>query len=254
MRHAPNLKPALQRGAGIAVWRQIETDIEVDIQTGLYGPGDQLPSEQELVGTYGVNRHTVRMALSKLAERGLVITQKGRGVFVAEEPFEYRLDRHAKWSEVEKRFDAKPTGKLIDYYRRPSTLRLARMLGLRAGAELLVTESLRQAGPDLATYGYHMFEAKRFAGVEVSFVESGSFTHALARHGVTEFFRASTWIDCRMPRPREAAWLEIPVEVPVLVMTYVDCNADRQPILFGHAVLPQGRMRFRIDSELDTEG
>lgn len=244
-------KAILQRGAGVAVWRQIETDIEVDIQTGIYGPGDRLPSEQELVALYGVNRHTVRMALSKLAERGMVITQQGRGVFVADEPFEYRLDRNAKWSEVEKRFDAEPSGKLIDSYRRPSTARFARMLALAEGAELLVTESIRTAGADLATYGYHIFGAERFAGIERSFAQCGSFTQALARHGVSEFFRASTWIDCRMPRPREAGWLKIPVESPVLVMTYIDCDAKRVPILLGHAIIPQGKLRFRIDTDRD---
>jgi GntR family phosphonate transport system transcriptional regulator len=252
MDQASNGRPALRRGAGVAVWRQIETDIEVDIQTGLFGPGDRLPSEHELVGLYGVNRHTVRMALAKLAERGIVTAHKGRGVFVAGEPFEYRLDRNAKWSEVEKRFDARPSGRLVDSYRRPSTARLSRMLGLGAGAELLVTESVRTAGADLATYGYHMFDAVRFAGIERSFAECGSFTHALSRHGISEFFRASTWIDCRMPRPREAAALGIPVEAPVLVMAYVDCDAARKPILLGHAIIPQGRLRFRIDSDFDA--
>lgn len=250
MDQSSNEGPSLQRGAGVAVWRQIETDIEVDIQTGLYGPGDRLPSEHELVGIYGVNRHTVRMALSKLADRGIVTSHKGRGVFVAEEPFEYRLDRNAKWSEVERRFDARPSGRLVDCYRRPSTTRLSRMLDLAEGTELLVTESVRMAGADLATYGYHMFNAARFSGIDQSFADCGSFTQALARHGVSAFFRASTWIDCRMPRPREAASLDIPVEAPVLVMTYVDCDAARRPLLLGHAIIPQGRLRFRIDSDL----
>lgn len=241
----------LSRGAGLAIWRQIETDIEVDIQVGLYGPGDRLPSEHELVGIYGVNRHTVRMALSKLAERGIVTKHKGRGVFVAREPFEYRLDRNAKWSEVEKRFDAGPTGRLVDSYRRPSTQRLSGMLGLAETAELLVTESVRTAGADLATYGYHMFDAKRFAGIDDTFAACGSFTQALAKHGVPEFFRASTWIDCRMPRPREAASLDIPLEAPVLVMSYLDCDLAQRPILLGHAIIPQGRLRFRIDSVSD---
>lgn len=105
------------------------------------------------------------------------------------------------------------------------------------------------AGVDLATYGYHFFGAGRFAGIERSFEASGSFSQALARNGVAEFFRASTWIDCRMPRPREVAWLGIPVEAPVLVMTYIDCDAERRPILLGHAIIPQGKLRFRIDSD-----
>lgn len=239
----------LQRKAAVSVWRQIETDIEVDIETGVIGPGDQLPSEHDLVARYGVNRHTVRMALAKLAERGLVVTQQGRGVFVAEEPAEYLLNRDAKWSEIEERFDTKPNGQLINHYTRPATPRLSQALKLDEGSELLVTESLRRASRDIATYGYHMFPAHRFAGIETSFRKTKSFTKALAKHGIESFFRVSTWIDCRLPRPREAKWLEVPIETPVLVMTYVDSDVEGIPILYGHAVMPQGAMRVRIDSE-----
>jgi GntR family phosphonate transport system transcriptional regulator len=200
------------------------------------------------VALYGVNRHTVRMALTKLARRGLIRTEKGRGAFVADHAVEYRLDRHAKWSEVERRLEARPSGQLVEHYRQPATAQLSRLLRIAEGADLLVTESVRRARPRIATYGYHFFPAKRFAGIEASFQESGSFTQALARHGVTEFFRVSTWIDCRLPRPREATWLGIPLEQPVLVMTYVDCDADQQPILLGHAIMPPGSLRIRIDS------
>jgi len=238
----------LQRKAAVAVWRQIETDIAVDIEMGALGPGDRLPTEQELVTRYNVNRHTIRMALSKLSERGLLVTQQGRGVFVAEESVEYLLNRNAKWSEIEKRFEAEPDGKLIDHYTRPATARLARILKIDEGEQLCVTESIRRASRGISTYGYHTFADKRFHGIEAEFRRSGSFTKALARYGVPQFFRVSTWIDCRIPRPREAKWLDTPIETPVLIMTYVDCDENGDPILFGHAVLPQGAMRIRIDS------
>lgn len=45
--------------------------------------GDQLPSEGELVSTYGVSRATVRQALKTLENQGLIITLRGRGSFVA---------------------------------------------------------------------------------------------------------------------------------------------------------------------------
>ncbi len=44
--------------------------------------GDQLPTEAELVSTYGVSRATVRQALKTLEGQGLIITRRGRGSFV----------------------------------------------------------------------------------------------------------------------------------------------------------------------------
>lgn len=243
-----NFSALLQRSSSVPLWRQIETDLTVDIQNGVYGPGDKLPSEQELVNSYGVNRHTVRMALANLAESRLVVAHRGRGVFVAEQPFEYRLSRDAKWSEVERHLDAKPNGRLLEKYEHPATRHLARLLALAEGTDLLITESVREAGGGVATYGYHIFEKARFAGLPEAFARSKSFTLALIERGVDKFFRASTWIDCRLPRPRESEVLNIPIEKPVVVMSYLDCDADGLPVLYGHAVMPTGAVRIRIDS------
>ena len=240
--------PTVRRRAQVPVWRQIETDLAVDIRNGLYGPGDKLPSEQELSERYSVNRHTVRVALAKLSDDGLIVSHRGKGVFVADEPFEYHLTRDAKWSEVEQHLDTTPAGALIDSYERKASKRLAGLLAVDEGAELIVTESVRTASLGVATYGYHTFEKRRFEGLDKAFARTESFTTALAEYGISSFFRASSWIDCRLPRLREAYALSIPLEAPVLVMTYVDCDADGRPILFGHAVLPSGRFRIRVDT------
>lgn len=45
-------------------------------------PGDQLPTEADLVASYAVSRATVRQALKNLESQGLIITLRGRGSFV----------------------------------------------------------------------------------------------------------------------------------------------------------------------------
>jgi GntR family transcriptional repressor for pyruvate dehydrogenase complex len=54
------------------------------IKSGVYKPGDRLPTEPELCETYGVSRPVLREAISQLKSNGLVIPQQGRGVFVSE--------------------------------------------------------------------------------------------------------------------------------------------------------------------------
>jgi GntR family transcriptional regulator, transcriptional repressor for pyruvate dehydrogenase complex len=48
--------------------------------------GDRLPTEQELIETFGVSRTVVREAISSLRATGLVNTQQGVGAFVCEAP------------------------------------------------------------------------------------------------------------------------------------------------------------------------
>src|SRR6195952_4778562 len=49
------------------------------IAIGEYLPGARLPVERELATALGVGRMTVRAALARLVERGLLETRRGRG-------------------------------------------------------------------------------------------------------------------------------------------------------------------------------
>ncbi len=53
-----------------------------EIEAGRFQPGDLLPTEAELSKRFEVSRHTVRMALRSLYEKGLVISRQGRGSMV----------------------------------------------------------------------------------------------------------------------------------------------------------------------------
>jgi GntR family phosphonate transport system transcriptional regulator len=213
------------------IWRLIQSELEAEIRSGLIGPGDQLPSENDLAERFAVNRHTVRTALANLAVLGLV-----------------RARRDSKWSEIERELNAAPSGRLLGTSEKPATSTIGGMLRLVEGTPILMVETLRGATPSLLIYSYHIFEASRFPGIDQAVARTGSFTVALAEFGVDRFFRVSTWIDCRMPRPREAEALAIPLDAPVLVMMYVDSDADGRPLLYGNAVIPSGSLVVRIDT------
>lgn len=56
------------------------------LKQGAYAPGGRLPSEHALAAQLGVSRPVVREAVSRLAARGLVRTERGRGTFVSDQP------------------------------------------------------------------------------------------------------------------------------------------------------------------------
>lgn len=63
---------------------QVAGDLRRAIAVGDLAPGDKLPTEPELMDRYNVSRSTVRWAMSRLREEGLVRIEQGRGTFVAE--------------------------------------------------------------------------------------------------------------------------------------------------------------------------
>lgn len=58
--------------------------LKEDIQMGKIKPGDKIPSENELSEKFHVSRHTVRKALSILANEGYLEAEHGRGTFCTE--------------------------------------------------------------------------------------------------------------------------------------------------------------------------
>jgi GntR family transcriptional repressor for pyruvate dehydrogenase complex len=74
--------------------RNLTADLAADLRTrivdGVIQPGEKLPSENTLIGEFGVSRTVVRSALTRLQAEGLVETERGRGSFALTPPAEGR--------------------------------------------------------------------------------------------------------------------------------------------------------------------
>lgn len=70
--------------------RNLTADLAADLRTrivdGVIQPGEKLPSENTLIGEFGVSRTVVRSALTRLQAEGLVETERGRGSFALTPP------------------------------------------------------------------------------------------------------------------------------------------------------------------------
>ncbi|NJS38652.1 MAG: FCD domain-containing protein [Rhodobacteraceae bacterium] len=64
--------------------QSVVRQIEQLILRGILQPGERLPSERDMAEKLGVSRPSLRDAISDLAERGLLSSRAGSGVFVAE--------------------------------------------------------------------------------------------------------------------------------------------------------------------------
>ena len=65
---------------------QVADHIAARIEAGEFPPETRLPPERELADEYGVAYNTLRRSMDVLRERGLVITLRGHGNYVARKP------------------------------------------------------------------------------------------------------------------------------------------------------------------------
>lgn len=238
----------LQRGGGVALWRQIQDWLEYKIKEGELGPGNRLPTEQELAEQFGVNRHTVRRALSLLAEKELIRTEQGSGSYVREEVIDYAVGARTRFHENLLRQERKPRGELISSSVIPATTEVARALELTKGEPVIVLETLGEAdGVRICLASAH-FPQARFPGLDDLYRQTGSVTQSLRHFGVHDYRRRKTQISARFPTAHEARLLGQPKNRPVLVTESVNVDMREWPIECCESRFSAERVHFVIET------
>jgi GntR family transcriptional regulator len=73
-------------------WRVVYNDLRDLIEQGKYAPGEQLPAERDLVDRYKFSRATIRNALARLEQAGLVTAGSGSLGRTVRKPLEISFD------------------------------------------------------------------------------------------------------------------------------------------------------------------
>ncbi len=76
----------IDKTSRVPIYDQIKEQIKGLIHAGQIRTGDQLPTIRELSVELLVNFNTVALAYRDLANEGVIITERGKGTFVASTP------------------------------------------------------------------------------------------------------------------------------------------------------------------------
>ena len=77
---------SVERGSDIPLGTQLTWKLRAAIASGALRPGDRLPAVRELAAEAGVNVNTARAVYARLADQGAIVSEHGRGTFVASAP------------------------------------------------------------------------------------------------------------------------------------------------------------------------
>jgi GntR family transcriptional regulator len=75
--------PRLDRTSFVPLYYQLQEVLKEQIESGIWSPGEALPSEPELARRFNISRVVVRQALAILQDDRQIVRVKGRGTFVA---------------------------------------------------------------------------------------------------------------------------------------------------------------------------
>src|SRR4051794_27294245 len=81
-----HLDLTVDRASDVPLGTQLAWKLRGAIATGRLHAGDRLPGVRELANTAGVNVNTARAVYARLVEQGAIVSEHGRGTFVAAQP------------------------------------------------------------------------------------------------------------------------------------------------------------------------
>mgnify|MGYP000008056781 CR=1 FL=1 len=230
------------------IWQSIASALISDISTGIYRPGDKLPTEAQLASRFGVNRHTVRRALKAMAEEDLVLSRRGSGVFVCQIPTEYPIGRRVRFHQNLEAAGRLPGKEILTLETRKPDPREAEALQLD-GETVHVYEGLSLAdGQPIAVFR-SVFPAKRFPRILESLEQTRSVTRALQAQGVTDYTRAQTALTAKTASATIALHLRLREGAPVLRSVGVNIDSDGIPVEYGKTWFAGDRVTLTIKGD-----
>jgi len=237
----------VERGQGVAVWRQIEAALTEDIRQQHFAPGERLPNESELAERFGVNRHTVRRALGVLERGGLIRVEQGRGTFVQDYAIDYTIARRTRFSQNLENVGLSSSIEVQRASELPASAEIAKALGLRRGAKVVQVVTVGRAEGRPINTAESFFAAARFAGIGERIRELGSITQALREYEVADYTRGTTRVTARLPDDETARLLAQPKSRPVLHVESINLDAEGAPLQYSIANFSGDWVQFVFD-------
>ncbi|MGQ2904855.1 MAG: phosphonate metabolism transcriptional regulator PhnF [Neoaquamicrobium sediminum] len=248
---APGSVTAMERGSGVALWRQIADRIRQGIAEGTFEEGGRLPPEIALAERFGVNRHTVRGAIAALVQEGVLRAEQGRGTFVQHAPrISYALGRYTRFSANLQGQVRETKGRLLASAVVPADSRTAGALGLDAGASVLRLDTLSEADGHPVSRATSWFDAIRFSGMEDAYAKTGSITAAFARCGIDDYMRRSTVVSARHADATVLANLSLSAGAIVLVTVAINEDPEGRAIQFSETLFAADRVELVVGEGL----
>lgn len=237
----------------IAKYHLIEVTLATRIREGAYDDGG-LPGERALAAEFEVARVTIRNALQRLGDQGLVVRRQRRGTAAISglgapaQPklLRYDLDRFLDRGRKDKR-------KVIRFGFVPASALVATALSVALNELVLRVVRVRSDGATPLTYT-EVFVLKRLSpGISRTALERKAFVQVLEESGVKIGTAEQSISSVGAPPPVSAA-LGVALHSPVLKLTRVIHDQTGLPVqlLLGWYRADRFEVRMRLSRADDT--
>jgi len=217
-----------------------------------YQPGEQLPSEHQLMAEFGASRTTIRRALANLVSQGLVMVHQGKGAFVAEQqkvtysltnPLIFLADDLARQG-----ITLSVQTVLFELVMAPSEVRRILNLPKDSPAAYLQKKLLLMNGvPGGIDITYLLPE---LGSALMSELQQRMTFPVLEEHGVP-IERIDAILECTTATYEYGQYLEVPLGHPLIVYRHTAYTTGDRPVVHGESISRADRFCYSVTVQKD---
>lgn len=128
----------------IPLYFQLKSFIEEQINSGVWEPGTQIPSELELSEQFQISRTTIRQAIGDLVNERKLERIQGKGTFVSEISIEKQIERVSGFSQDMRMRGLVPTSDILNFEVVPANPQVAKALKIDEGDDAILLKRIRK--------------------------------------------------------------------------------------------------------------
>jgi DNA-binding GntR family transcriptional regulator len=233
----------VDRNSPIPLYFQISENLKAIIESGALAPGERLENELELAERLGVSRPTVRQAIQRLVQQGMVVRRRGLGTVVLAPRIMRPLALSSLYDDLQAT-QRTPSTAVLSAEQVEADETIATVLAIPAGTPVLSVERLRSADGTPLAIMHNVVPARLLRGVAADLEKTGLY-ELLRAQGV-QLHVADQVIGARRATQREARLLEAARTATVLTMTRTAFDPAGQPVEHGSHAYLADRYSFQM--------
>lgn len=236
----PQAGRALERSSGEALWQQLRDDLVRRLERGEFE--ERFPGEMELVEEYAVSRHTVREALRRLRQDGMISSSRGRSSVARPQQIRQQLGAiYSLFHELESRGIDQHSRVLRQERRRVPEV--AARLSLPADVELVYVERIRLADDEPLAWDRTWLEPELGAPLLGVDLTHGALYDAWISVAGVRLTDGHETIRAVVPTPEQRSSLEMGDDEAALVIERTGA-LDGRPVEFRETMVRGSRFSF----------
>ena len=225
---------------------QIREALRASILDGTYREHARLPSESELVATYGVSRITVRHALAQLQREGLIFKVTGKGTFVSKLKVLQDLSRLQGFGEAMHRLGRETFSRVLGHEFLRANAEVAERLALKPGDPVMELKRLRYLDCTPISLDVSYFPASIGEALLRSDLATRDVFSILENELGIALDAAEVSIEAALADGEIATQLAIAEGAPLLRIERLTTAASGRPIDFEHLCYRGDAMRYLL--------